>query len=455
MNISVYGAGYVGLVSSACLAKIGHRVICADINPQKIAMLSEAKCPIYEAELPELLAEQVATKQLSFTTDLVAAIEAAELHIIATGTPSLDDGSADLTQVFSIAKWIASSALNDAVIVTKSTVPVGTGDALQEFVNENLVLAGKDIQLTLTSNPEFLREGTAINDFLNADRIVIGGEKNALEIVEEMYQPLIQKGIPLLKLSRRSAELSKYAANAMLATKISFINQISQLAEKSGADIEEISQVIGLDHRIGPHFLQAGIGYGGSCFPKDLRALCYSGSKLKVAVPLLAAIEEVNARQKNWIIEQLNHHFANQLQGLTIAIWGLAFKPGTDDLREASSLVAIQSLLAAGVRLRLYDPVAMKAAKKELSDDAAISWCDAADAVFNAQLDALIIVTEWAEFKHYNLRLLKQQLNGAVLIDGRNCFDLASIKALQLGPYYSVGRPLIASECMIGRETCK
>lgn len=453
MIISVYGAGYVGLVSAVCLAKLGHQVFCADINEQRIAMLLQGECPIYEEQLPELLKEQLASGRLHFTANLMSAIKRAEIHIIATGTPSLADGSADLSQVFAVATMVAQEIESDGILVTKSTVPVGTGDTIQSCVDEELSRCGKKIKITVVSNPEFLREGTAVYDFLNADRVIIGGEQNALSVLKQVYQPLVEKGIPLLCMSRRSAELAKYSANALLACKISFINQISQIAEELGANIDEIRQGIALDHRIGPHFLQAGIGYGGSCFPKDVRALVQTARSAYLDTSLLEAIEQVNQLQKNWVYEQLSRHFTHALDGLTVGVWGLSFKPGTDDLREASSLVAMKSLLAAGVQLRVFDPVAIPAAQKLFDNNLKIIWCDSAGAVFNKKLDALVIATEWPEFKNICLGDLKNKLGEAPLIDGRNCFDLSKVAAAQLPYYYSVGRPLIR-ECSIMLGVC-
>lgn len=443
MKISVYGAGYVGLVSAACLAKLGHYVICADIDEQKIAMLNQGKCPIYEEQLPELLEKQL-NNGLTFTTNLSEAIQNAEIHIIATGTPSLPDGSADLSQVFAVAKLIAQEAISDGILVTKSTVPVGAGDQIQTLVATELSRCNKELNLSVTSNPEFLREGTAVYDFLNADRIIIGGEEKSLASLKKMYAPLVENGIPLLCMSRRSAELIKYSANAMLACRISFINHISQLAEQLDANIDEIRQGVGLDHRIGPHFLQAGIGYGGSCFPKDVRALIQIAKSNQLNPEFLESIDSVNEEQKKWVFKKLCQHFNDDLSGLTIGIWGLSFKPGTDDLREASSLVAIRSLARAGVRIKVFDPVAIAAAQKILPEFS-INWCESALAVLKDGVDALIIATEWPEFKSVSLETLKDKLNGAPLIDGRNCFDLTQVAAAQLPYYYSVGRPLIRS----------
>jgi len=439
MIITIYGAGYVGLVSAACLAACGHNVICVDINIERIARLNRGECPIHEAGLPELLQAGIKSGRLSFSDNLVTAVKQATIHIIATGTPGLADGNADLSQVFSVASLIAEHAQRDGIVVTKSTVPVGTGDQLEAIVSN------KPFQLDVASNPEFLREGCAVSDFFNADRIVIGGSLHVLKILTQLYKPLTDKGVPLLSMSRRSAELTKYAANGMLACKISYINQISQLAEELGADIDEIRQGMALDHRIGPHFLQAGIGYGGSCFPKDVRALIQIANSAGVDSDLLSAIDEVNITQKKWIFKQISNHFSHQLNGLKIGFWGVAFKPGTDDLREASSLIAMKELLKAGVEIIAFDPVIKNTAQAHLNNER-ISWCDHPDDVFNTKLHALVIATEWPIFKEYPLKKLQEKLQGSPLFDGRNCYTLDNVRTAKIDCYYSVGRPTVRSE---------
>lgn len=446
MNIAVYGAGYVGLVSSVCFAKLGHQVICVDINEERVAMLSRGESPIYEMDLTELLKEQLACGRLTFITDIAEAARTATIHIIATGTPGLDDGNADLSQVFSVVSALAEYTESNGVIVTKSTVPVGTGDEIEALVNKQLALAKKTHILDVASNPEFLREGTAIFDFLNADRVIAGGNEHTIKILKDVYQPLIDTGVVFIGMSRRSAELAKYSANAMLACKISFINQISQLAEKLHADIDDIRQGIALDKRIGPHFLLPGIGYGGSCFPKDVRALVQIANANDVDSRFLQAIDEVNEVQKNWVFSRLGKHFNHELQGLKIGFWGLAFKPGTDDMREASSLVAIHALIEAGAHISVYDPIANDAARKLCRASNDITWCSSAEAVLDANLDALVIATEWPEFRNFSLKELRDKLGAAVLFDGRNCFALNAIKAAQFSCYYSVGRPVVMSD---------
>lgn len=443
MIISVYGAGYVGLVSAACLASLGHRVICADINPDRIADLKRGLCPIYEIDLPELLQEQYRLGQLIFTDDLSDAIKQSTIHIIAVGTPGRADGSADLSQVMNLVSRIANEINHDAVLVTKSTVPVGTGEKIQAEVNHILKARQSDIHLMIASNPEFLREGTAVYDFLKADRIIIGGAAEALEQLTSVYQPLVDQGIPLLAMSLKSAELTKYAANAMLACRISFMNQMSQLAEKVGADIDEVRDGMALDPRIGSYFLQAGIGYGGSCFPKDVRALQQFGLEQGLNLELLEATEKANQTQKQWVFNRISEHFNHQLAGLTIGIWGLAFKPGTDDMREASSLVAIQSLLDAGALIKVFDPVATEAAKKVLQLSDALQYYTTAQDVLDASLDALVIVTEWPEFKTFSLEAIRSGLGESPLFDGRHCFELSKIIDAGIAHYYSPGRPAI------------
>jgi UDPglucose 6-dehydrogenase len=474
MVITIYGAGYVGLVSAVCFAKIGHHVVCVDINAERVSHLNSGECPIYEAQLPELLKEQLHSGRLEFTTDLSQAIEKSTVHFIATGTPSLPDGSADLSQVYAVARQIAREASKDSLLVIKSTVPVGTGDAIQAYVEEELGQSNKNLEIRVASNPEFLREGTAVHDFLYADRIIIGGEPDALSILKEIYHPLVQQNIPLLSMSRLSSELTKYAANTMLACRISFMNQLSRIAEKAGADIDEIKQGMGADPRIGPYFLQAGIGYGGSCFPKDNRALIQTAKEFDINVPMLEAIETINKEQKYWVVERLNEHFKSPLKNKVIGIWGLAFKPGTDDIREASSLVIIDTLLKAGASLRLYDPVAMPNLKalfrfcdtvirpesrlpepgptfcglstESIGPDSKVIWCASPEEVLQTSLDALVIATEWPIFQNYSLMALKKSLGEAPIVDGRNCFSLQEVKKAAISYYYSVGRPFIGKD---------
>ena len=446
MTISVYGAGYVGLVSATCLASLGFDVTCVDINENRLQALLRGEMPIHEEQLTQLLQDQVTRGFLRFTDSLALAIQHATIHLITVGTPGLPDGGADVSGVFSVATQIALESNRDCVIVIKSTVPVGTGDALDKHIKEALRRHGQSHRVDVVSNPEFLREGHAVNDFLHPDRIVLGGETQALMPIRALYQSLDDQGVPIQCMSRVSAELTKYAANAMLACKISFMNQISQIAEKVGANIDDVKEGICLDHRIGPHFLQAGIGYGGSCFPKDVRALIHTAKTLGVDGSLFEAIDSVNCVQKSWVMEQLATHFKGDLQNLTIGIWGLAFKPGTDDVREASSLSVVASLLEVGVNLSVYDPAAMPNAQKFIGVGHAITWCDSADDVLTSGIDALVIATEWPVFKNYSLAALQKALGNAPIVDGRNCFDLSRVRAPGLPYYYSVGRPRVLME---------
>lgn len=440
MIISIYGAGYVGLVSAACFAKLGHQVVCADVNEARVARLQLGECPIYETNLPELLNEQMQQGRLQFTCHLKEAIHASDVHFIATGTPALDNGQADLTQVFDVATSIARNIAKNALLVIKSTVPTGTSDALESHASDVLKQLNKPHHIEVASNPEFLREGCAVNDFMHAERIIIGGSESALNTLETLYDPLVAKGVPIIRMNRRSAELSKYASNVMLACKISFINQISRIAEALDANITEICQGMGMDHRIGPAFLNAGIGYGGSCFPKDVKALIHVTKSLKLNASLFDAIDDVNQQQKYWPIERLNEHFQNQLQDRVIGLWGLSFKPGTDDVREASSLVIINALLQAGAKLRVYDPVAVPHMKAQFSASTDITWCETANETLMISVDALVIATEWDEFKTFPLPTLAHQLQDAPLIDGRNCYSLSDVKRAGIAYYYSVGR---------------
>ncbi|KTC67979.1 UDP-glucose 6-dehydrogenase [Legionella birminghamensis] len=443
MKIAVYGAGYVGLVSSACLASLGHDVLCADLNQERVDALLSGHCPIHEKNLPELLHEQTQAGRLQFSADIEKTIDFADIHFIAVGTPGLADGRADLSQVEAVVKTITQLASRDCFIICKSTVPVGTGERLEILVKEQLQSLNKTITVELASNPEFLREGSAVFDFLNADRIIVGGEPSAITCLQAIYQPLINKGIPFLPMSRCSAELTKYSANAMLASRISFMNQISQIAEAAGANIEDIRRGMALDERIGPHFLNAGIGYGGSCFPKDVRALAETAADLRLDPVLLNAIDQTNTQQKNWVIKQLMKHFNNRLSGLKIGFWGLSFKPDTDDLREASSLTAIQSVLRADAMVVAYDPAAIDSARLLFQGEHNIVWAKTAEEVLNSGLDALVIATEWSEFKNYSLQKMKRCIKQAAVFDGRNCYDLRAVEEARLHHYYSVGRPVV------------
>ncbi len=440
MNISIYGTGYVGLVSGACLADLGHHVTCFDIDNEKITLLKQGRSPIYEENLEQIIKKNLDEQRITFTSSFDTAVDQGELHLICVGTPSLEDGSADLSAVISVATKIAEYANDDTIIVTKSTVPVGTGALIQKTVNEVLVENKKEHSIHVASNPEFLREGVACCDFLQADRVIIGANiQQAETALLNLYAPLKNKGVPVISMSIESAELTKYASNAMLATKISFINQMSQIADAVGANIEEISFGMGLDKRIGPHFIQAGCGYGGSCFPKDIRALKHIALNNNVDTTLIDAVEDVNHQQKQKLFSFISQHFNHDLTNKKIALWGLSFKPGTDDLREASSLSLIESLTKAGANIICFDPVAMKKAQQLLQSNPAVNFKSSALETLE-DADALAIVTEWKQFKDFPMTTLKQKMGLKPIFDGRNIYELSVVSENELN-YYSIGRP--------------
>lgn len=436
MKITIFGTGYVGLVTGVCLAEIGHDVICVDTSADKIAMLKSGKSPIYERGLDELLAKNIAAKKVEFTVDAVYGIKQSEYLFIAVGTPSSNDGSADLQYVYAVAKSIGQNLDHAAVIVNKSTVPVGTGDKVRAIITKELAKRGLNLEFDVVSNPEFLKQGDAIKDFMKSDRIIIGAEnENTLKRMHLLYEPLKAK---IISMNVRSAELSKYAANAFLATKISFMNELAQFSEKFGADISSIRLGIGSDPRIGMDFLYAGCGYGGSCFPKDVSALIWMAREYGIETPLFNAVESINLRQKHLIFNRLKKYFDNDLEDKVIALWGLAFKPNTDDMRDAPSKVLLESLWRVGIKVQAYDPVAMAEAKRIYGERSGFTLCEtAADALENA--DALIIVTEWDEFREPDFNLIKAKLRHPAIFDGRNLFESQAIKSLGID-YYCIGR---------------
>jgi UDPglucose 6-dehydrogenase len=431
MNLAVVGAGYVGLVAGACFAATGNEVVCVDIDEAKIAALKAGKVPIYEPGLEELVQRNLEEQRLSFTTDLAAAVRQASIIFIAVGTPQGQDGKANIEQVLATAGAIAKAMDGPKILVNKSTAPVGTAQRIKEE-------AGRIARhrFAVVSNPEFLKEGAAVDDFMKPDRVVLGSDDPAaLEQLQELYEPFVRTGNPILVMDARSAEMSKYAANAMLATKISFINEVSNLCEKMGADINEVRRAIGLDRRIGPHFIFPGLGYGGSCFPKDIRAAIAMGEP-ELDLPLLRAVESVNERQKNLLIEKIRRHFGADLAGRTFALWGLSFKPRTDDMRDAPSIVVVEALLKAGAAIQAHDPEAMDEAKKLFGDRIGY-YKHNYDALKGA--DALIILTEWNEFRRPNFDAIKQRLKQPVIFDGRNIYDPADLKKLGFA-YFGIGR---------------
>jgi UDPglucose 6-dehydrogenase len=431
MNIAVVGTGYVGLVAGTCFAESGNDVTCVDIDAPKISMLKAGKVPIYEPGLEEMVRRNAAEQRLSFTTDIDGAVKKASIIFIAVGTPQGPNGDANLDHVRATAKGIAKAMDGFRIIVTKSTVPVGTADRIRQWITEET-----SHPFAVISNPEFLKEGAAVEDFMKPDRVVLGGDNSeALEAVKELYEPFVRTGNPILVMDSRSAEMSKYAANAMLATKISFINEISRLCETKGADVGEVRRAISLDRRIGPHFIFPGVGYGGSCFPKDIRAMINMGGDEPEMV-LLKAVEKVNERQKGILIEKVIRHFGVDLAGLAFAVWGLAFKPRTDDMRDAPSITVIESLLRAGASVQAFDPEAMGEAKKIFGDR--IQYANRNyEALPGAA--ALLVLTEWNEFRRPDFVRIKQLLKNPIIFDGRNLYDPADIRKLGFR-YYSIGR---------------
>ncbi len=423
MKVSIFGAGYVGLVTGVCLAKLGHQVCCCDIDSDKIALLKQGRAPFYEQGLEKLLVEQINAKRIIFTTATQNAVDYGQVLIVAVGTPPKADGSVDLSYVQTVAKTIGQHIQSDALIVTKSTVPVGTANQVREIIAEKLIQRNKNITFDVASNPEFLREGCAINDFMKPDRIVVGVDSDkAEELLKALYLPLIDQGRKFISMDIRSAEMSKYAANAFLATKISFINEMSQIADRLGANISEIKKVMALDSRINEKFLNPGCGFGGSCFPKDVSALTQTAAEVNYQAQLLKAVVDTNHKQKTWLFDKVKHYFDYQLQNKTIAFWGLAFKPGTDDIREAPSCVLMKLFLKEGVTIQAYDPLAMDNVKRAFVNDERLTLCDNPYAALS-EADALIVVTEWDEFANPDFSIIKQALKSPVIFDGRNIYN--------------------------------
>ena len=439
MNISIVGTGYVGLVSGACFAETGITTTCVDIDTVKIENLKKGIIPIYEPGLDELVTKNVEKERLFFTTSLAESIKNCSAVFIAVGTPPDEDGSADLKYVLEVAREVGRTMNDYLVLITKSTVPIGTSEKVRQACQEELDKRGVSIEFDIASNPEFLKEGAAIADFLRPERIVIGVDsQRAEDVLRKIYKPFLLNGHPIIFMNISSSELTKYAANAMLATRISFMNDVANLCEIVGADINMVRKGIGSDSRIGNKFLYAGIGYGVSCFPKDVKALIKTGDDYKHPLQLLKAVEEINDKQKSVLFNKLSTYFDANLQGKKIAIWGLSFKPNTDDMREAPSLVIINKILEAGGTVHAYDPVASEEAKRILGDS--ITYCsNQYDALNDA--DALLIVTEWREFRIPNFEIMAKLMKQKVLFDGRNIYEKEDV--LTQGFYYEcIGRPL-------------
>ncbi|MGA8005236.1 MAG: UDP-glucose/GDP-mannose dehydrogenase family protein [Burkholderiales bacterium] len=439
MNITVIGTGYVGLVSGACLADMGNHVCCLDVDARKIQMLNSGGIPIFEPGLAPIVARNREAGRLSFTTDVAASVAYGELQLIAVGTPPNEDGAADLQHVVAAARSIGRHMVDYRVIVDKSTVPVGTADSVHKAVAEELAKRGKSLEFAVVSNPEFLKEGAAVEDFMRPDRIIVGSDDDrATSIMRRLYGPFQRNHERFIAMSVRSAELTKYAANAMLATRISFMNDLANLAEKLGADIEEVRRGIGSDPRIGFGFLYPGAGYGGSCFPKDVKALQRTAQEAGSPLQLLAAVERVNEAQKHVLGRKITERFGASLAGRCFALWGLAFKPNTDDMREAPSLALVADLLEAGASVRAYDPVAGPAAAGLFAGNERVVIVESAQAALEGA-EALAIITEWQEFRSPDFDAIKRALRTPAIFDGRNLYEPATMRALGI-EYFAVGR---------------
>ncbi len=440
MKVTVVGTGYVGLVSGTCLAEVGNDVLCLDVDPEKIRILNEGGIPIFEPGLLDMVKRNVAAGRLRFTTDVEQAVAHGTIQFIAVGTPPDEDGSADLQYVLAAARNIGRHMGDYKVVVDKSTVPVGTGDKVRAAIADELKARGADIAYSVVSNPEFLKEGAAVEDFMRPDRIVVGAEdERAIELMRALYAPFQRNHERLIVMDVRSAELTKYAANAMLATRISFMNELANLAEKLGADIEQVRQGIGSDPRIGYHFLYPGCGYGGSCFPKDVQALqrtarLDAGMEMKV----LNAVEDANDAQKHVLTAKTVKRFGNDLSGRKFAVWGLAFKPNTDDMREAPSRYLLADLFAAGATVVAYDPVAMHEARRVFGDEPRLSYAESPMAALDGA-DALLIVTEWKEFRSPDFEAIKAKLKQPVIFDGRNLYEPKQVRQFGID-YQAIGR---------------
>ena len=439
MRVTIFGTGYVGLVTGTCLADVGHDVVCVDIDEGKVAALQRGEIPIFEPGLAPMVRSNHAAGRLDFTTDAAAAIARGEVIFIAVGTPPGEDGSADLQYVLAAARTIGRHLDRPGIVVNKSTVPVGTADRVRETIAGELQARGVDVTFGVASNPEFLKEGDAVNDFMRPDRIVIGAsDAHVIERLKRLYAPFNRNHERIVVMDVRSAELTKYAANAMLATKISFMNEMANIAERVGADIEMVRQGIGSDPRIGWHFIYPGAGYGGSCFPKDVQALARTAQQVGYRAELLQAVEGVNERQKHHLFELIRRHYDGDIAGRTFAVWGLAFKPNTDDMREASSRVLLQQLWDAGARVRAYDPEARRETQRIFGERDDLVLCDSANAAL-VDADALVVVTEWKQFRSPDFARLRATLADAALFDGRNIYHPDEVEAAGIA-YYGIGR---------------
>jgi UDPglucose 6-dehydrogenase len=441
MNLTIHGTGYVGLVTGACLAEVGNHVLCLDVDEAKIKALRDGQIPIYEPGLEEMVQRNFAAGRLSFSTDIEAAVEHGLVQFIAVGTPPDEDGSADLQYVLAVAKNIGRYMSDDKVVVDKSTVPVGTADSVKQAVGAALAERNSSLGFDVVSNPEFLKEGAAVGDFMKPDRIIIGTDsERAAKLLRQIYEPFSRNHDKLIQMDIRSAELTKYAANGILATKISFMNELANLAELYGADIEKVRVGIGSDPRIGYSFIYPGCGYGGSCFPKDVSALAQSAGEIGYQAELIQAVENVNNRQKKLLAEKILRHFNGDIAGRNFAVWGLAFKPNTDDMRAAPSRDLMEAIWAAGGTVSAYDPQAGEEAGRLYGQRSDLTLCESAEAALPGA-DALIIVTEWQEFRSPDFDLIKKSLREPVIFDGRNVYNPETLAELGIS-YYGIGRGL-------------
>lgn len=437
MNIAIVGTGYVGLVTGACFAEMGVNVICIDIDTKKIEMLKRGEMPIYEPGIQELVVKNVKEGRLSFSTSLRDNLDKVSIVFSAVGTPPDDDGSADLKYVLDVARTVGKHMTDYVLLVTKSTVPVGTAPKVRAAISEELTKRGLSIEFDVASNPEFLKEGAAIKDFMSPDRVVVGVEsERAAHLMEKLYKPFVLNGFPIIFMDIASAEMTKYAANAMLATRISFMNEIARLCEVTGANVEQVRKGIGSDKRIGMSFLYAGAGYGGSCFPKDVKALAHTGEEHGVRMQIVEAVEAVNEEQKELVFRKLLKAFDGNLQGKVIAVWGLSFKPDTDDMREAPSLVVIENLLKAGAKVKVSDPIATEETRRRIGD--VVEYCST---IYEAArgADAVALMTEWKQFRLPSWGRIKDGMRGNVIVDGRNIYDSEELKAEGFR-YCSIGK---------------
>jgi UDPglucose 6-dehydrogenase len=439
MKVSVFGTGYVGLVTGTCFAEMGNEVLCVDVDADKVARLQAGEVPIFEPGLEGMVHANTTLGQLKFTTDIAQGVAHGEIIFIAVGTPSDEDGSADLQYVLSVATSIGEHMTSEKVIVDKSTVPVGTADQVKQAVATALKARGADIPFHVVSNPEFLKEGAAIADFMKPDRIVVGSASpEGARALDQLYAPFNRNHDKIVHMDVRSAELTKYAANVMLATRISLMNELANLADRLGADIEAVRRGIGMDPRIGYHFIYAGTGYGGSCFPKDVKALIHTAHEVGYDARIVAGVEAVNAAQKRVLFDKLSNHFNHDLADRTFSMWGLAFKPNTDDMREAPSRTIIDLLLAAGARVKAYDPEANNEARRIYAGNESLQVCETRGETLSGA-DGLIVVTEWNEFRSPDFQSLKASLKSPVIFDGRNLYDPDYLRQLGFA-YYAIGR---------------